>query len=466
MRRGAPSLRMRLTVIILLPILLVSLLAGAWQLGNARSTAAGVFDRSLLSAALAVARDVTVSGGDALSERTRDILADTSGGTVFYHVYAPDGVIVAGYATPPVGISRGDPAETAPAYFDAVYLGKDVRGVRLLTQAQIDGFSGVFTTTVWQDSELRAAFVRELMLRPVIAILGMIMALALIVWFGVRLGLRPLLDLEQAIEARSGEELSPIQRAVPGEVEGIVSTLNRLFGQVSRSMAAQSEFISNAAHQLRNPIAGVLSLAEAIDRANSPQEVRKRSRDLLEAARETAELSQNLLLLERAKEAGPAWSFEEVDLDAMLADLAGDARRNAPGGAIFEMTRSEALGRITADPTMLREAIRNLIDNAYRHGGPTLSKVTLGAHADDDRIVISVTDDGVGLPPENLAAARARFVSFSASSGGGLGVSIADAVARGHGGDLVLAPNHPGLAATISLPRYPPATPATLTYSA
>ena len=95
-------------IIILLPILLVAALAGIWQLANAKATAADVFDRSLLSAALAVARDVAVSDGDALSERTRDLLSDTSGGTVFYHVYAPDGVIVAGYSTPPVGIQADE----------------------------------------------------------------------------------------------------------------------------------------------------------------------------------------------------------------------------------------------------------------------------------------------------------------------------------------------------------------------
>ena len=92
---NAVSLRLRLTAIILLPIMTVAGLAGLWQLDNARKTATDVFDRSLRSAAHAVANDVAISGGDALSPETRDILAGTSGGEVFYHVYAPDGVIVA-----------------------------------------------------------------------------------------------------------------------------------------------------------------------------------------------------------------------------------------------------------------------------------------------------------------------------------------------------------------------------------
>ncbi|RMH41448.1 MAG: sensor histidine kinase, partial [Alphaproteobacteria bacterium] len=148
MRARTPSLRVRLTAIILAPTMAIALLAGLWQLGNARATAEDVFDRSLLSAALAVERDVAMSGGDALSVATRDLLADTSGGKVFYHVYAPDGVIVAGYATPPVGVPRDAGPPGRPQFFDARYMGRSVRGVRLRRVGEIDGMAGVFTTTV------------------------------------------------------------------------------------------------------------------------------------------------------------------------------------------------------------------------------------------------------------------------------------------------------------------------------
>jgi len=188
------TLRARLTAIILFPLLSVAVLVGLWQLSNARRTAAEVFDRSLLSTAMAVINDVAVSGGDALSERTQNILAETSGGQVFYHVYAPDGVIVAGYATPPVGIpSLAREAAAQPTYFEGTYLGRTVSGVRLQLNTEIDGFSGVFTTTIWQDRDVRIAFVRSLILRTLVVILILVASLAMIVWFGVKYGLRPLL---------------------------------------------------------------------------------------------------------------------------------------------------------------------------------------------------------------------------------------------------------------------------------
>ncbi len=443
------SLRSRLTAIILVPLMVVAALVGLWQLNNARTTAADVFDRSLLAAALAVSNDVAVSGGDALSSRTRDILADTSGGQVFYHVYAPDGVIVAGYATPPVGIPATSQEELAPNYFDARYLGQTVRGVRLQTQTQIDGFSGVFTTTVWQDASVRSAFVRDLMLRSLLAIAGLIASLAFIVWFGVRIGLRPLTDLEDAIAQRSSAELSPIRRAVPVEVGGIVATINRLFDQVTRSMAAQSEFISNAAHQLRNPIAGVLALAEAVDTAPSYAESQKRARDLLTAARETANLSQKLLLLERAKTISPSEAMAPFDLDKAFATWSTDQDTEL---AEVVYTADGPLGQVVGDETMLHEAVRNLVDNALRHGGQDLRRVEVRAARQGKEVTVTVTDDGVGMTPEALKTVGARFQTFAATSRSGLGVSIVEAVAQGHGGSFAIAAQPKGLSATLRLP--------------
>ncbi len=450
--KGVLSLRGRLTAIILVPLLFVAMLVGFWQLTNAQRTATEVFDNSLLSAALAVANDVAISGGDALSPNTSAILSDTSGGPVFYHVYAPDGVIVAGYATPPVGIPRPSDEAAGPTYFDAVYFGRDVHGVRLQNATQIDGFVGIFTTTVWQDASVRQQFVNDLLLRSVLGICGLMAAVALIVWFGVRRGLRPLTELESAIERRTSDELTPIRRAVPVEVQGVVQTLNGLFAQVSQSMTAQSEFISNAAHQLRNPIAGVLALAEAVNAAPDSKARTDRSRDLLDAARETADLSQKLLLLERAKSISPSSAMEHIDLDLALADWVAAARNGLPDGVLLKLAVDTDLS-MTGDATMMRETVRNLIDNAIVHGGPDVTQIDVSAIRQGDSIVLSVEDDGIGLPEDAFEAAKERFRPVSETSKSGLGLSLVDTVARGHGGSLELVPKTGGLRVEMHLPQ-------------
>jgi len=446
----ASSLRMRLTLIILLPLLALSILVGFWELRNAQATAKSIFDKSMLSAALAVANDVAISDGDALSPRTTRLLTDTSGGQIFYHVYGPDGVIVAGYARPPAGIPRAQSEVGSPDYFEATYLGQDVSGVRLLTQTEIDGFSGVFTTTVWQPTNVRTAFVQEQVANTFIVIAIIVLSAALIVWFGVRIGLRPLNSLMDAIEQRSSTELSPIRRAVPIEVRGIVDRLNRLFGQVSDSMTRQSEFISDAAHQLRNPIAGLLSMAEAVNASSDEATRKSRARDLLFAAKEATDLTEKLLMLERAKSLIPEDSYRTIDLNSSLTKWLS----LHPNHALFEWNLPPKKVEVSCDPYLVREAVLNLIDNSVRHGGPDLSAIKITLKVTESDVQIQISDNGVGIPEHLLLGARERFKQISETSNTGLGLSFVESVANAHGGHLEISSGAKGLSACISMRRF------------
>lgn len=441
---NAASLRARLTLVILPPLVAIAAAAGVWQLSNARATAVEVHDRRLLLTALAVQYDVLLSSGEALAPTTRDLLSGARGGPIFYHVYAPDGAIVTGYATPPVGIPRaGDAA--APTWFAATYLGRPVHGVRLRNQGEIDGIAGRITTTVWQDASARTALVWTLMGRTLAVIGALIGSVGLVVWFGVRRGLRPLADLEAAIARRSGDDLSDIRRAVPVEVAGIVDRLNGLFGQVRRVMAAQTTFIADAAHQLRNPVAGVLSLAEAV--RSAPEPARARRLDLLiDAARDMASLTEDLLILERAT-AG-ALRLETVDAAALLG-----ARLDAfvPPDGVEVVRDLGGAGRLRCDPMLIGEAVSNLLDNARRHGGPGLSRIVVVAAREDGALRIRVADDGRGVPPEAAGHLLDRFSQLEPGRGSGLGLPIAAAAAAAHGGRIEVAAGD-GLSVTLRLP--------------
>ncbi len=203
---------------------------------------------------------------------------------------------------------------------------------------------------------------------------------------------------------------------------------------------------------MRNPIAGVLALAEAVDSAPDPEAARKRSRDLLQAAQETADLGQKLLLLERAKAISPASAMEDIDLGPALASWTRPLQDALDPGITLDLSVEDQTGHIKGDPTMLREAIANLIDNALRHGGPELSRIEVHAARRVGDVVISVSDNGVGLSIDEAAAARERFRPVSATSGSGLGVSIVEAVLQGHGGTLEITPLNPGLRIEMTIP--------------
>jgi len=447
------SLRGRLFLIILLPLLAIAGVIAAWQVRDARATAADIFDRSLLTTALAIAADVARSNGDAISVETRDRLADTSGGPVFYHVYAPDGVFVTGYATPPVNTEGLAGPETDTQFFTGRFHGRDVRVLRLRDITTIDGYSGVFTYTVWQDVAVRNAFVRDLTFRTFTVIFALTGTVAVVVWFGVNLGLRPLLDLEDAISSRSSSDLRPIQRAVPAETRGLVRRLNTLFSQVDTAMQAQTEFVSNAAHQLRNPIASVLALAEAVRSAPTEADARHRAEDLLASARHAKDLANKLLTLERIKAEPPADMTSTVDLNDIVGDVAGsfagEARRRQ---VTLDARPGPSPITITGDEVMLREAIANLADNALRHGGEGLTRVEIAVSRANGSVRVDVTDDGRGVARDEVPVVLSRFGQARPGSGSGLGLSIAEAVADRHNGRLHLDTGGDGLRVSLELP--------------
>jgi two-component system sensor histidine kinase TctE len=436
---NALSLRARLTIVILIPLLLVAALFGGWAYFDAQTRASERFDRSLLSTALAISRDIAVTSGDALSEETRDLLRDTSGGAVFYHVYAPDGVFVTGYATPPVPPSTALTAD-GQTYFEAVYQGQPVRVLRFTQTMAMDGVNGPFTFSVWQNTGLRDGFVQG-RTRPVFLIIAsMVGALAVIVWFGVRLGLYPLIDLENAIAQRSANDLSAIRRPIPVEVSGIVGRINSLLDELKRTLDVKDVFISDAAHQLRNPIAGVLALAEAVKGAKTPDVLRTRSDDLIEAARETAGLANDLLTLERARAAPRQDALRRFDAILLLQKLADKFGKKANATDVrFLRDVPDRSFELYGDPVLFEQAILNVLNNALTHGGATLSEICLSASTRAETLTVIVRDNGKGIAPADFERALARFSQISPTSGSGLGLPIAQAITEAFGGQLELA---------------------------
>ena len=448
------SLRTRLALLILTPLVVISVIAGVWRYDAARGTAEDLFDRTLLASALAISRDVAISGGDALSEVTRDLMRDASGGAVFYHVYAPDGVFITGYATPPVPPLGLDIPDNTPVFYRARYLGQDVRVVRLREYAEIEGISGIATITAWQNVEARNSFARELAVKAAGLMLVLIATVGAVVWFGINLGLKPLTDLRAAISKRTPDDLGLIKREVPKELKGIVATLNGLLGQISDEMESKDAFISNAAHQLRNPVAGVLSMAEAVQSAPSAADAKERTNDLVEAARHTSRLATQMLSFERAKSGANDIGGETVDLNSLVKAVAD---RNAPRilkrEIALEFIPCPAPVMIRCDPVLLSEAIENLIDNALVHGGDALSAIRITVTQADTDACITVHDDGSGIAPKDRDSVFERFAQANPGTGSGLGLSIVEVVSRNMGGRAMIDDVPKGASLTIRIPQ-------------
>lgn len=453
MRRA--SLRLRLFTLILTPLVLIAALLGYWRYNVAENTAEELFDRSLLSAALAISRDLAVSGGDALLPSTRDLIRDASGGEVFYHATGPGGIYVTGYAYPPPLAGSSTPKPNTPQFAEASYRGDRVRVLQVTEQVAIDGLTGDSTVTVWQRLADRNRFANQLAFRAAI-LLGVLLAtLACLVWFGVDWGLRPLIDLEDAIAARSPDDLSQIKRAVPAEARGIVDTINRLFGRVETSITAHQVFISDAAHQLRNPAAAVQSMAEAV--RDAPDETTRNQRigELVSAARNSARVADQLLSLDRLQQSDLETKAEPVEVGALLHEVCAEMGPIALSRGIdFELDATKDPVTIHGDRLFLSEAIKNLIDNALKHGGATLSRIRTVLRREQDDVIITVLDDGKGLRPSQSEAAFGRFSQIEPSDGSGLGLAIVNTVAQRHSGQLQIDPVPSGTSISLHLPSH------------
>lgn len=453
MKTDPHTLRFRLFVLILTPLLIVSLFLGYWRFSVAQQTANELFDRGLLSTALAISRDVASSEGDALSPSTRDLLTDASGGEVFYHATGPGGYYVTGYAYPPIEPTALGAEPQTTSYFEAIYRDEPVRVLKLTENAQVGGITGQTIIRVWQRMSDRNEFARDLALKAAALMGALLVTLALVVWFGVQLGLRPLNDLQDAIDKRSQNDLSPIKRAVPGEVKEIVRTLNRLLGQVSDSISAQQAFISDAAHQLRNPAAGILAMAEAVKSAKTNADREQRIDKLLYAAKHSAHVTEQLLSLERLTYGRDQRDAKEIDLNAIVSDVCTDfAYLVLKQDVRFEFNSAGQPIKVFGTEVLLKEAIKNILDNALTHGGPSLSTIVINCDADGDHAKVSIWDDGKDLHPDNATKIFGRFTQLEPNSGSGLGLAIANEIVQQSNGSLTVDPVAKGAQFTMRLP--------------
>lgn len=431
------SLRLRLLALILLPLAVISLFAMLWRYSEARTTAQEIFDRNLLLMGFAVARDVALSGGDTLAPSTQAVFKDASGGDVFYHVYGPDGSFVTGYSSPPT-TSLSSPSSDEPIQqYDATHQGVPVRVARLFEETSVDGIDGNTVVTVWQRLDQRDAFVQQTGRRAIAVVLLLLGSVAMLVLFGVGIGLRPLNELEDAIQKRSGADLSPILRQVPEETKGIVARLNSLFAKVTEAQEAQQRFVSLAAHQLRNPVAAIHTMAEATQNAQTLQESKSRADTLVEGTRNAVRLTNQLLSFERVKGGIP--KFDVVDLSELLQSVAQTiAPKASRAGIDLEIVMENGPLSCHGDQTLLREALINLVENALLHGGKNISYIRVSVEKTASEIWLTVENDGNAIDPSDRQRIFDRFSQASHDTGAGLGLSIASEIAKLHSGALEL----------------------------
>lgn len=239
------------------------------------------------------------------------------------------------------------------------------------------------------------------------------------------------------------------------EFDQLAATLNRMLDRQEETLSALKTVSEGMAHDLRTPLGRLRNRLEEIEAAGDAE---ARRAALEQAVAEAAALSGLLeAILALARLEGGVTRLATAPLDAGdLARWVADIYRPVieEGGGRLAVDIPDAPLPLHGEARLLTQALSNLLDNAVTHGGAGVS-VRVRARAEDGGVVLSVADDGPGVPAEERERVLRRFHRLDRSrstAGSGLGLSMAAAVARSHGGTLVLSDNAPGLAAELRLP--------------
>ena len=444
------SLVRRLQRALLAPLLLAAL-GGAVAYWVAASVVGAAYDNSLRNHAEGLVDRVRLDAGRLMIDfpgPAEAMLRTDPVDSVFFRVRDDRGRLIAGDADLPP--PEAFPVGTGPAYFRIHWQGRDIRGVRLHRQRGGQGFY----VTVAETLRKRHRAVESLLAGFGVAMAAIVAAAIATVRYAIPTGLAPLASLERALATRAAADLTPIDpTSVPPEIRGVVEALNALLQRLDGSVGAQRRFLQNAAHQLRTPLASLHVQLDVLDADASAESLHRVRR----ATERVTRLANQLLALARAESGQCLDDADQVALAPLIDDLIEDWVSRADAAQIDLGVQREPCS-VVGEPTLLRELIANLVDNALKYTPPG-GHVTLRCARGEGGVSIDVEDDGPGIAPDLRERAFARFTRLPGSrgNGSGLGLALARQIVACHHGRITLdtPSSGRGLRVAVWLPGVP-----------
>jgi two-component system sensor histidine kinase QseC len=299
--------------------------------------------------------------------------------------------------------------------------------------------TGKLLIHVAEQTGVREALARHIAGNLLLPLALALPVLAVLLWFAVSGGMRPLARLTKAVEDRAPDNLAPLDIAsAPQEAVPLIERLNALFVRIHASLENERRFTADAAHELRTPIAAIKAQAQVAVGATDDAGRKRALQGAIAGCDRAAHLIEQLLTLARLDA-----SRENVMEPSPLRALAGEVIAEMAPEALDRNIRMELTegNEITVRglPALLRIMLRNMLDNAVRHT-PAGTLVSVGIDSVQGRPCMAVSDNGAGLPPEELAKISQRFhrPQGTAASGSGLGLSIVRRIAEIHGAELLV----------------------------
>ena len=434
------------------------------------------FDRELGDKARLLAQHLSVQQGGpsraaprmvfSLPSDAAELLHADESDALYYQVMAPDGMFISGDRLMPAPADEEVAAVGTMVFRDDEMNGEPVRVayVRVRVPGQTSGPPPLVQVaeTLGKRSRLATEIIKGVML-PQFVILPVAV---LLVWLALARGIAPLNELQQRIRRRDSHDLSPIdEREAPEEVSPLVRAINDLLASLDRSISAQKHFLADAAHQLKTPLAGLRTQAELAQREidagqTDPQTLKKSLQQIASSSQRAAHMVNQLLAMARAENAAQALTHPAVDMARLATEAVRDLVPRALEKRIdlgYEGPEAARTGpvavslRVRGQPVLLRELIRNLVDNALNY---TPAGGTVTVRVVDDPfgqvVVLQVEDSGPGIPAAEREKVFQPFYRALGTNvdGSGLGLAIVAEIAKQHRAEVSLAdadlhPRHP-----------------------
>jgi two-component system sensor histidine kinase TctE len=430
------SIRHALLKWLLLPLLALNLVVAVATYWLAWSPTQRAFDEALADAAWSLQPYIEANDGRIvvhLSRQAEQILRLDHFDAIYFVVRNARGDTIEGDADFPPLAPPARPNE--PHAYDGTMRGNAVRIITLSAPVNGEMVTIGVAETLWKRISMRSGpgFISLLLLDALATAVSVLIA-----WTAVRRGLSPLKAMRRDLDARGHHDLAPLEHhGMPEELQPVANALNQLLERVRLAAQGQQDFLANAAHQLRTPLAGLKTQLEWLEQRHAKDGETARSAAMMMSAIERMIRQTNqLLALARAEPT----QFQRARLYPLALDKL--VEQSIQHFVQEAMKKGIDLGfelqpaMIAGDSFLLRDLIDNLIDNAIRYC-PIAGQVTVSCGTAGNSVLLSVEDSGPGIPEAERERIFSRFYRLNDKIGGsGLGLAIVRDIALDHGAEL------------------------------
>ncbi|MGI9369184.1 MAG: sensor histidine kinase [Ruegeria sp.] len=440
--------------------LLLSLLASAAVLAVivyfvvqsvARQVAQESQDNVLAASALSILDSARFGGGQInfdLPYSALSMLDSISDERVFYAIRLED-EFLSGY--PDLPEAEGT-LSGGPEFRSATFLGEEVRIASVRRRVSTDVGQSYIQVSVAQTLSGQKQDLARISRTSLGIGAGFFLVSVLLAAIIARSTIRPLDRLTASVSRRGPKDLRPVAAPVPSEMVPLVASLNSFMRRLQHSLMRSEDFIAEAAHRVRTPLAIVRTKAEIVQRKTEDPETRAALKEMIHAIDDSSRTAGQLLDHAMVTFRLDHLAREEVSLLNLMQDVVERLRPLSELKEIELEAKGSNDAHLKGDPILLENALQNLLDNAVKYS-PSGARVRICLEPRDDRIELSISDTGPGFPETELDQLTDRFTRGENARnvvGSGLGLTIVKEVVEAHGGSMQIT-NTPGGSACVSL---------------